>query len=153
MMKGLMALFVFGLFLAGRADTAWPVVTWPMYSGYGEAPPGDEAASWQLYALDRTGKVFRFWEQDIYGELPSGDGKRVMDLTFAATGSKRREAMKTLLGRIRSLLPGVDVAQVQYWRLIWRHVDGNQSPPFDASHPDERQLLGGFDVTELADQP
>ncbi len=152
-LKGLMVLFVLGLLLAGRADNAWPIVSWPMYSGYVDGPPGDSVTSWQLYAIDSQGRVYPFWEQDIYGGLPSGDGKRVMDASFSATGTQRLDALKIILGRVQTLLPDVEIAQLQYWRLIWRHVDGYQSPPFDAARPDERQLQGSIQVADLAERP
>ena len=134
------------MLVAYKQVAVWPVAHWTMYSASRVDYPPDTTSMLDLRVMTATGANLSV---DLRSLFPPGRSNVPSRLAVEAFGlqdeTERRQRRQLLTNMIRRALPGRRLRTVELFRLTWA-VDPSGDPPLTRSSPDEKLLVGRYDV-------
>ncbi len=120
---------------AGRGESYWPIVTWPVYDDARPRPVGPTLVRLEARGVTASGLPVAFGKKD----LVERGRQRVADRAFAGWNG-RPEQRRYLVGLLERAA-GEPLAQLEMWQLEWP-VDAMAVPPVDRAVPPSERRLG-----------
>ncbi|RMF80745.1 MAG: hypothetical protein D6737_07085 [Chloroflexi bacterium] len=141
-----------------RGPEVWPLTRLSVYATNIKGP-GSSASEIELRIVDTQGNIHRLFPNDLYTTLGSanGTGTLVINRAFQEASNEAESIANQeiyrihLIDRVKTALPGIEPAEIQFWRLRWQDFDATDFPPFEYEQPDEEILLGQFETAYYAD--
>jgi hypothetical protein len=156
MLKLGLLLLVGAVLLANNRDRLYPFVHWPMYAEM-YPYPNETVQGIELRVVDSAGVSHPIQAHQLYtfmgvpGAGPRRLSQKVIQSVFLEEDAAARDLYRNhLMGRIRAILPGVEVVEIQGWRLTWA-VDAEGVPPIDYDQPIEAEMFGQYQVADDSD--
>jgi hypothetical protein len=140
----LLVVLVVLLVAAHGRDDAWPFIVWPMYAR-GYPPPPDQVRETELRLVSRDGAVMHLLPADVFTHVEIDLGRRIVAQAFVEQPSAE-PYRRVILRRLRPLLEGRDVVEIEAWTLAWT-PHPTAVPPFDLARPEQEMLLGRMRVS------
>ena len=151
----MLARFVFLIFLISvgvfnTRDTAWPAVSWPMFSSRTTEYPDRKYSAEVIRVHDQSGNGFWVRAGDLWGIDRSPVSRRLIEGSIDADAPRAEKHRRALMDCIRLKFPESTVKRLEIWRLTWE-VDLEEVGEFDFDHPSEAVLLAAFGDEDFGD--
>ena len=146
--RTVLLVFLISIGVFNTNDTAWPAVSWPMFSTRTTDYPRPGYSAEVIRVYDTFGKGFWVRAGDLWGIDRKPVADRLIEGSIDVEAPRAGKHRRALMDCIRMRFPDSDVQRLEIWRLNWE-VDLDAVERFDLENPDEAVLIAAFGETEL----
>lgn len=124
-------------------DTAWPAVSWPMFSQRTTPYPVNLYERNVVRALDEHGQEMWIRPRDLWGMDRYHVGLRQISGSIDQNDPRVSKHRRGLIDCVRMKYPEFDTRRIEIWKLTWT-LDFEADQPLEFTHPHESLLLASF---------
>lgn len=124
-------------------DSAWPAVSWPMFSQRTTPYTGQFYQRNVVRVLESNGRTHWIRPKDLWSMDRYHVGLRLINGSVSESDPRVAKHRRALIDCIRIKYPEFEPHRVEIWRLIWK-LDLDAEHALDFDHPHESLLLASF---------
>lgn len=144
-----LALFLIALCIVGKRKTTWPLITWTLYSTYGESFqfPSQTASTVELRAFLSSGEVLTVRPETLITQTRENLSKRILNNVISQSNSEVGNSTQSyILSIFQEKIGGdVEIEFVEVWEISYE-VYPLKIPPLERDAPSKMIYLGSFSV-------
>lgn len=146
-------IFLLGIGIVGRRESTWPIITWILYSSYGDRfrPPKPLVFTTELRVYTTSGKLHIVKPEHILSIPYDSLSYDIVEQAFNDDNNinVRNESRSYLLGAITKLIrPESEIKTIEAWQVSYK-VEPLEVPPIQLASPTEQVIFGSFSKEDL----
>lgn len=144
-------IFSVGIFVVGRRETTWPIITWILYSGYSDRfrSPKPSVSAVELRVYTATGERYTVKPERILSLPYDSLSHSIVAKAFDDTDIEVRDASRNYLINAVSRFLDTDseIQTIEAWEISYE-VEPLKVPPLHKENPTQKIMLGNFSLQD-----
>lgn len=152
--KIFLLIFLLGICVVGKGKSAWPIVSWALYSEYSARfrPPEPSVSAIELRVYTTTGELHVVKPEQLLSVPRDSLAHKIVKHAFDDADVSLRDASRRYLMRAVSNLvrANSEIKTIQAWNISYQ-VEPLAVPPIQLQAPTSQVMLDSFSREDIAE--